>query len=101
MSSTDDQAGTSHRDVVQVFEPNALDLPPLREYVAELWARRRFLVELAESEVRGLRSSTLLGELWTLADPLFQATIYCKHLLIAGFTDCHSSRNIPQIRFRD
>lgn len=63
-------------EVVQVFEPNALTLPPLGEYASELVARRRFLVELAEAEVRGLRSSTFLGELWSLVDPLFQATIY-------------------------
>lgn len=76
MSTTGDRIDTGSGGVVQVFEPNAFDLPSLPEYVAELWARRRFLVELAQAEVRGLRSSTFLGELWTLADPLFQATIY-------------------------
>ncbi|MEQ1785425.1 MAG: ABC transporter permease [Acidimicrobiales bacterium] len=73
------QVGPGERpysDVVQVFEPNALDLPPLRTYLHELSARRPFIVELAGAEVRGQRSSTFLGELWSLVDPLFQAAIY-------------------------
>lgn len=65
-----------YSDVVQVFEPNSLSLPPLREYVAELAARKPFIVELAGAEVRGQRSSTFVGELWSLIDPLFQAAIY-------------------------
>jgi teichoic acid transport system permease protein len=65
-----------HADVVQVFEPNALAMPPLRPYVAELLQRRAFLVELAGAEVRGQRTSTFLGELWSLIDPVFQAAIY-------------------------
>lgn len=63
-------------DVVQVFEPNALTLPPLSEYVADVLDRRQFIVELAGAEVRGQRSSTFLGELWSLIDPVFQAAIY-------------------------
>lgn len=71
-------SGKKHRysDVVQVFEPNALTLPHLRPYVKELIARRAFIVELAGAQVRGQRSSTFLGELWSLVDPLFQAAIY-------------------------
>jgi ABC-type polysaccharide/polyol phosphate export permease len=65
-----------YSDVVQVFEPNALTLPVLPEYWSELVARRTFIVELASAEVRGQRSSTFLGELWSLMDPLFQAAIY-------------------------
>lgn len=65
-----------YSDVVQVFEPNALALPSLRRYVADLVNRRAFIVELAGAEVRGQRSTTVLGELWSLIDPLFQAAIY-------------------------
>jgi teichoic acid transport system permease protein len=68
--------GRAHADVVQVFEPNALTLPPLRPYLAELLSRRAFLVELAGAEVRGQRTNTFLGELWSLVDPVFQAAIY-------------------------
>jgi teichoic acid transport system permease protein len=65
-----------YSDVVHVFEPNALTLPPLRPYLRDLAGRRTFIVELAGAEVRGQRSSTILGELWSLVDPLFQAAIY-------------------------
>jgi teichoic acid transport system permease protein len=66
----------AYSHVVQVFEPNALTFPPLRSYLAELVDRRAFITELATAEVRGQRSTTFLGELWSLIDPLFQATIY-------------------------
>lgn len=65
-----------YSDVVHVFEPNALAMPPLSKYISELTDRRAFIVELAGAEVRGQRSSTFLGELWSLMDPLFQAAIY-------------------------
>jgi teichoic acid transport system permease protein len=65
-----------YSDVVHVFEPNALDFPSLPDYLSDLATRRTFIRELAGAEVRGQRSSTFLGELWTLADPLFQAGIY-------------------------
>lgn len=69
-------AGRAYSDVVQVFEPAALSLPPLRDYLDELLGRRAFIVELAGAEVRGQRSSTFFGELWSLIDPLFQAAVY-------------------------
>ena len=76
MSSGSVAGKRRYSDVVQVFEPNALTLPPLRPYIRELVGRRAFIVELAGAEVRGQRSSTALGELWSLVDPLFQAAIY-------------------------
>jgi teichoic acid transport system permease protein len=66
----------AYSDVVQVFEPNALTFPPLGPYFEELLDRRPFITELAMAEVRGQRSTTFLGELWSLIDPLFQAAIY-------------------------
>lgn len=65
-----------YSDVVYVFEPNTKALPPLREYLQSLWDRRRFMVALAKAETRGSRSSTVLGELWAVIDPLFQVALY-------------------------
>jgi ABC-type polysaccharide/polyol phosphate export permease len=65
-----------YSDVVYVFEPNTKALPPLREYLSDLWARRKFMIELARAESRGSRSSTVLGELWAVIDPLFQVALY-------------------------
>jgi teichoic acid transport system permease protein len=71
-----------YSDVVQVFEPNALTIPPLDDYVADLIRRREFIAELAGAEMRGLRSSTVIGELWSLVDPIFQASIYMFLFLV-------------------
>lgn len=65
-----------YSDVEYVFEPHASTMPNLREYVEALWARRQFMAMLAQSDLRTLRSSTALGSLWAVLDPLFQATIY-------------------------
>lgn len=62
--------------VEYVFEPNTRAMPPLREYLASVWERRRFISELARADLRGRRSSTLLGGVWSLLDPLFQAGVY-------------------------
>src|SRR5436190_20372617 len=79
MTATSVPSGQFHRqysDVVSVFEPNRQTVPALRPYLHELLGRRDFLVELAKAEVRGQRSSMVMGELWALLDPLFQAAIY-------------------------
>jgi ABC-type polysaccharide/polyol phosphate export permease len=76
-----------YSDVVQVFEPSSLTLPNLSEYVPEVLARRTFISELANAEIKGSQSSTWLGELWALVDPIFQAAIYYfLFVLIRGGT---------------
>ena len=65
-----------YSNVEYVFEPHASTMPNLREYVEALWARRQFMAQLAQSDLRTLRSSTALGSIWAVLEPLFQATIY-------------------------
>lgn len=65
-----------YSDVEYVFEPHSTELPDLREYLAALWSRRQFMVELARADLRSLRASTALGNIWGVLDPLFQAGIY-------------------------
>jgi teichoic acid transport system permease protein len=65
-----------YSDVVYVFEPHSPALPDLREYAAALWERRQFMMELARADLRSLRTSTALGNIWSVLDPLFQAGIY-------------------------
>jgi hypothetical protein len=65
-----------YSDVEYVFEPHVTTMPNLREYVEALWARRQFMARLAQSDLRNLRSSTALGSIWSVLDPLFQASIY-------------------------
>jgi teichoic acid transport system permease protein len=65
-----------YSDVEYVFEPHSTALPDLREYVRSLWERRQFMVALARADLRTLRTSTALGNIWSVLDPLFQASIY-------------------------
>ena len=66
----------SYSDVEYVFEPHSATIPDLREYLAALWDRRVFMVELARADIRALRSNRALGSIWHVLDPLFQAGIY-------------------------
>jgi teichoic acid transport system permease protein len=50
--------------------------PPLRSYVAELWARREFAVLVPLGDMRQRSMDTVLGGAWHLLNPLFQAGIY-------------------------
>jgi len=71
-----ESGGGRPSQTVQVFEPNSLTMPSLADYLRDLSARRAFIAELAVAEVKAQRSSTVMGELWSLVDPLFQAAIY-------------------------
>jgi teichoic acid transport system permease protein len=71
-----DLATGDHAGVTHVFEPHSAALPPLRPYLNSLWERRRFMAALARANIRGRHSSTALGSLWSVMDPLFQAAIY-------------------------
>lgn len=63
-------------DVEYVFEPASSTRPKLRPYLTAVWNRRRFVAEMARAEIRGPRSSTALGQVWAILDPLFQAAVY-------------------------
>jgi teichoic acid transport system permease protein len=65
-----------YSDEVYVFEPHSPALPDLSKYFAALWERRQFMIELARADLRTLRTSTALGNVWSVLDPMFQAAIY-------------------------
>lgn len=50
--------------------------PPLRRYLAELWARREFAFLVPLGDMRQRSMDTVLGGAWHLLNPLFQAGIY-------------------------
>jgi ABC-type polysaccharide/polyol phosphate export permease len=66
----------AYSNVEYVFEPHSTALPDVRSYLAALWDRRPFMMELARSDLRTTRTSTALGSLWSVLDPLFQGAIY-------------------------
>jgi teichoic acid transport system permease protein len=76
MTTIDESGSVGYSDVEYVFEPHSRTLPDVREYIYAIWDRRRFLIELARSDLRTARSRTRLGNIWSVLDPLFQATIY-------------------------
>jgi teichoic acid transport system permease protein len=67
---------TQYSDAEYVFEPHSYTLPDVREYLKSLWERRQFMHELASADLRTERSGKVLGNLWSVLNPLFQAGIY-------------------------
>jgi teichoic acid transport system permease protein len=51
-------------------------MPPLRPYLAELWARRRFIWHLARSDLKAEHYDSAIGQLWVILDPLLLAAVY-------------------------
>ena len=50
--------------------------PPLRTYLAQLWERRHFIVELARSRFRAQNENYRLGAAWIVLLPLINAGVY-------------------------
>jgi teichoic acid transport system permease protein len=50
--------------------------PPLGRYLARLWERRHFAVELARSRFRAQNEADRLGIFWTALSPLINALVY-------------------------
>jgi teichoic acid transport system permease protein len=69
-------AVSNYSDIEYVFEPHSATLPDIGHYLRTLWERRQFMRELALADLRTDRSGTVLGNLWTVLNPLFQAGIY-------------------------
>lgn len=65
-----------YSDVEYHFTPHTASMPEVRPYLKATWDRRHFIMAMAKADLRGPRSRTGLGELWAVADPLFQAGIY-------------------------
>jgi len=65
-----------YSDTVYVFRPGNQSRPTLSEYIAQIWGLRHFIKAMAKSDIQGSNSNTLLGQVWSLLDPLFQAAIY-------------------------
>jgi ABC-type polysaccharide/polyol phosphate export permease len=59
-----------------VYEPHLVGLPPIRQYVREVWRRREFAVELARTKLRAQHFETAFGQLWVVLNPLLLAGVY-------------------------
>jgi teichoic acid transport system permease protein len=69
-------AVSEYSDIEYVFEAQKSTLPDVRRYLAALWERRQFMQELARADLRADRSGRVLGNIWSVLNPLFQASIY-------------------------
>lgn len=69
-------AVSHYSDVEYVFGPHSNALPNVREYLQALWDRRQFMRALASSDLRTQQSGKVLGSLWSVLNPLYQAGIY-------------------------
>jgi teichoic acid transport system permease protein len=67
---------SEYSDVEYVFEPHSSTMPDVREYLKGLWARRQFMHELVRADLRTARSRTVLGSIWSVLNPLFQAGVW-------------------------
>lgn len=59
-----------------VYEPQSVGLPPIRQYLAEVWRRRQFAVEMARTNIRAQHLDSVFGQLWLVLNPLLQAAVY-------------------------
>jgi teichoic acid transport system permease protein len=67
---------TAHPRSVTVYEPTITGLPPLREYMRELWTRRPFMWHLSRTALKSRHYDTVIGQVWILLDPLLLAAVY-------------------------
>jgi teichoic acid transport system permease protein len=66
----------SAAEVEYVFDANSSTTPDIGHYLKSLWARRHFVEALVQADLRAAGANTTLGNLWSVANPLFQAGIY-------------------------
>jgi teichoic acid transport system permease protein len=50
--------------------------PTIREYIAEIWMRRDYLVTVPANDLRSAKLHTVLGNLWYLVNPALQSAVY-------------------------
>lgn len=51
-------------------------LPPLGQYVGDVWERRRFVLHLARSNLKAAHADTVFGQLWQILNPLLLGCVY-------------------------
>ena len=59
-----------------VFRSRRNGVPRLRVYLAELWQRREFLMELARCTLRSQNYLNAFGQLWLVLNPLLLGCVY-------------------------
>ena len=69
---------------IVIYEPYRAGLPPMREYLRSLWARRTFIAEFSRSELREQNYGSLFGQLWLVLNPLLLSGVYFLLINVIG-----------------
>ena len=69
---------------VVIYEPFRAGLPPMREYLRSLWARRTFIAEFSRSELREQNYGSAFGQLWLVLNPLLLSAVYFLLINVIG-----------------
>jgi teichoic acid transport system permease protein len=69
---------------VVIYEPFRAGLPPLREYLRSLWARRTFIAAFSRSELREQNFDSIFGQLWLVLNPLLLSGVYFLLINVIG-----------------
>jgi teichoic acid transport system permease protein len=100
MSTTRVEAapGTSSTGLLDGIPPDELrnlrpvgKRPPLRQYLADVWRHRAFILGLATAQLRSAGGRDRFGNLWLVLNPVLNGLVY---LLIFGFL-LGTSKRIP------
>jgi teichoic acid transport system permease protein len=59
-----------------VYEPHRVGLPPLGNYLREVWRRRQFAYEMSRTSLRAQHFQTAFGQLWLILNPLLLSLVY-------------------------
>ncbi len=76
------EALQAKRNELHIYEPHKANFPPMRPYVRDLWARRRFAYELSRTGQRSGFLDSPLGALWLVLNPLLLAFVYYLLVLV-------------------
>jgi teichoic acid transport system permease protein len=60
----------------QVYEPHRVGLPPIGQYLREVWRRREFALEMSRTNLREQHYETLFGKFWLVLNPLLLSLVY-------------------------
>lgn len=81
-------APTSPSKRITVYEPTITGLPPLRQYVANVWSRRQLVWHLARTDMKAQHYDTTMGIVWLVVDPLLMAaTFYLIRSVLGSSAD--------------
>src|SRR5215510_8599449 len=59
-----------------VYKRTRTGMPPLREYLGEIWRRRAFVWHLARTQLKAENYDTAAGQLWIILNPILMAAVY-------------------------